>query len=136
MSATAIKVNRLALVSRLKEVKEAREAEFAKLIKDYETYNADREKWLEGAKKHIVKIWNSYGNELRVDIDPSYASTKPEEPTNPTSYVQHGRQGSITLKQKSKDELTELTATINLLELSNEDTVGQTLLKNVAKFLG
>jgi hypothetical protein len=135
MTATAIKVNRLALVSKLKEVKEAREAEFAKLIKDYETYTADKEKWLEGAKKHIVKIWHSYGNEFRVDIDPSYASTKPEEPTSPTSYVQHGRQGSTTLKQKNKDELTELTATINLLELSNEDTVGQTLLKNVSKYL-
>jgi hypothetical protein len=135
MSATAIKVNRLALVARLKEVKASREAEFTKLLKDYETYTADKDKWLESAKKHIVKMWHSYGNEFRVDLDPAYVATKPEEPTSPSSYVQHGRQGSTTLKQKNKDELTELTATINLLELSNEETVGQTLLKNVSKFL-
>jgi hypothetical protein len=135
MSATAIKVNRLALITKLKEVKKSREAEFAKLIKDYETYTADKDKWLEGAQKHIVKMWHSYGNEFRVDIDPKYLKGKPEEPTSPSSYVQHGRQGSTTLRQKNKDELTELTATINLLELSNEETVGQTLLKNVSKFL-
>jgi hypothetical protein len=136
MSATAIKVNRLALVAKLKEVKASREAEYAKVINDYETYKSDNDKWLEGAKKHIVKIWNSYGNEFRVDIEQSYIDKKPEQPTDPKSYVQHGRQGSITLNQKSKEELSELTATINLLELSNEDTVGQTLLKNVAKYLG
>lgn len=135
MSATAIKVNRLALLAKLKEVKETKEAEFAKLIKDYETYTADKDKWLESAKKHIVKVWHSYGNEFRIELDPAYVATKPEEPTSPTSYVQHGRQGSTTLKQKNKDDLTELTATINLLELSNEETVGQTLLKNVSKFL-
>lgn len=136
MSATAIKVDRLALVARLKEVKASREAEYAKLLKDYETYKSNNDKWLDGAKKHIIKIWNSYGNEFRVDIDPAYADKKPKEPANPSQYVQHGRQGSYTLNQKSKEELSELTATINLLELSNESTVGQTLLKNVAKYLG
>lgn len=136
MSATAIKVNRLALVARLKEVKVNKEAELAKILKDYETYKSDNDKWLEGAKKHIVKIWNSYGQEFRIDIEQAYVDKKPQQPTDPRSYVQHGRQGSITLSQKSKEELSELTATINLLELSNEDTVGQTLLKNVAKFLG
>jgi len=136
MTATAIKVNRLALIARLKEVKATREEEFAKIVKDYETYKTDSEKWTEGAIKHITKIWNSYGQEFRVDIDLKYMKSKPEEPTNPNSYVQHGRQGSTTLRVKSKEELSEITATINLLELSNEETVGQTLLKNVAKFLG
>jgi hypothetical protein len=136
MSATAIKVNRLALIARLKEVKAIREADNAKVINDYQTYKSDNDKWLEGAKKHIIKIWNSYGNEFRVDIDPAYEDKKPKEPTSPSSYVQHGRQGSITLSAKNKEELSELTATINLLELSNEETVGQTLLKNVAKYLG
>jgi hypothetical protein len=136
MTATAIKVNRLALVARLKEVKASREAELAKILSDYETYKVELEKFTEGARKHIIKIWNNYGTEFRVDIDPTYASKKPVEPTNPNSYVQHGRQGSTTLRVKSKDELSEITATINLLELSNEETVGQTLLKNVAKFLG
>jgi hypothetical protein len=136
MSATAIKVNRLALVARLKEVKASREAEYDKLIKDYKDYKQDLDKWLDGAKKHIVKLWNNYGTEFRADISPEYLAKKPEEPTNPGNYVQHGRQGSYTLNQKSKEELSELTATINLLELSNEDTVGQTLLKNVAKYLG
>jgi hypothetical protein len=136
MSATAIKVNRLALVARLKEVKANKESEFAKLLKDWADYKSNNDKWLEGSKKHIVNIWNNYGQEFRVDIDPAYLSKKPKEPTNPSNYVQHGRQGSYTLNQKSKEELSELTATINLLELSNEDTVGQTLLKNVAKFLG
>jgi hypothetical protein len=136
MSATAIKVNRLALVARLKEVKANKEQELTELLKDYDTYKSDNDKWLEGAKKHIIKIWNSYGNEFRVDIDPDYVNKKPKEPTDPNKYVQHGRQGSTTLRVKSKEELSEITATINLLELSNEDTVGQTLLKNVAKFLG
>ena len=136
MSATAIKVNRLALIARLKEVKVIKEQDFAKLLEDYKTYKVDTDKWVEGAKKHIIKIWNNYGTELRVEIDPEYEQKKPKEPTNPGQYVQHGRQGSYTLNQKSKEELSELTATINLLELSNEETVGQTLLKNVAKYLG
>jgi hypothetical protein len=136
MTATAIKVNRLALVARLKEVKASREAEYNKLIKDYEAYKVELEKFTQGATKHIVKIWNNYGLEYRVELSPEYLAKKPEEPANPSNYVQHGRQGSYTLNQKSKEELSELTATINLLELSNEDTVGQTLLKNVAKYLG
>ena len=136
MTATAIKVNRLALLAKLKEVKATKEQELAKILSDYDTYKAELDKFTEGAKKHIVKIWNNYGNEFRVDIDPIYAEKKPVEPTNPNSYVQHGRQGSTSLRVKSKDELSEITATINLLELSNEETVGQTLLKNVAKFLG
>ena len=136
MSATAIKVNRLALVARLKEVKATRESEIAKVIKDYENYKLDLAKFLDGAKKHIVSIWNNYGNQYQIEVDAEYGKKRPEEPTNPNGYVQHGRQGSITLSTKYKEELSELTATINLLELSNEDTVGQTLLKNVAKFLG
>jgi hypothetical protein len=136
MSATAIKVNRLALVARLKEVKATREADIAKVVKDYEQYKQDLAKFVDGAKKHIVSIWNNYGNQYQIEISPEYAKNKPEEPTNPNGYVQHGRQGSITLSTKYKEELSELTATINLLELSNEDTVGQTLLKNVAKYLG
>jgi hypothetical protein len=136
MTATAIKVNRLALVARLKEVKASREADNAKILEDYASYKVDLEKFLEGAKKHIVRIWSNYGREYQIEVDAEYTNKRPVEPANPSGYVQHGRQGSTTLSAKYKEELSELTATINLLELSNEETVGQTLLKNVAKFLG
>ena len=69
MATATIKVNRLALMNKLTAVKADLDKKLARMNQLTEEFDADVEKWREGAKKHIVEVSSPrYGNTYEVKL--------------------------------------------------------------------
>ena len=131
MSSATIKVNRLALMSRLTTVKADLDKKLARMNQLTEDFDAEVEKWREGAKKHIVEVSSPrYGNTYEAKLSEAYIAKypkkKPFDPKNPNIV-----EPSWSIKQ----DIEKLAQTLALLELSEEQSVSQSLMKDIARFL-
>jgi hypothetical protein len=131
MATATIKVNRLALMKKLEAVKADLDKKLARMNQLTEEFDADVEKWREGAKKHIVEVSSPrYGNTYEVKLSEAYIARypkkKPFDPKNPNIV-----EPSWTIKQ----DIEKVAQTLALLELSEEQAVSQSLMKDIARFL-
>ena len=131
MATATIKVNRLALMKKLEAVKADLDKKLARMNQLTEEFDADVEKWREGAKKHIVEVSSPrYGNTYEVKLSEAYIARypkkKPFDPKNPNIV-----EPSWSIKQ----DIEKVAQTLALLELSEEQAVSQSLMKDIARFL-
>jgi predicted nuclease with TOPRIM domain len=130
-SSGAIKVNRTALINKLEEAKADLEKKQARLEQLDKDFNAELDKWREGAKKHIIEISSHrYNSTYEAKISDAYIAKypkkKPFDPKNPNIV-----EPSWSIKQDIKN----LSETLAMLKLSEEQTVSQSMLKNLAQYL-
>jgi hypothetical protein len=131
MATATIKVNRLALMAKLTTVKAELDKKLARMNQLTEDYDAEVEKWREGAKKHIIEVSSPrYGNTYEAKLSDAYIAKypkkKPFDPKNPNIV-----EPSWSIKQ----DIEKLAQTLALLELSEEQAVSQSLMKDIARFL-
>jgi hypothetical protein len=131
MATATIKVNRLALMAKLTTVKAELDKKLARMNQLTEDYDAEVEKWREGAKKHIIEVSSPrYGNTYEAKLSDAYIAKypkkKPFDPKNPNIV-----EPSWTIKQ----DIEKVAQTLALLELSEEQAVSQSLMKDIARFL-
>ena len=131
MATATIKVNRLALMAKLTTIKAELDKKLARMNQLTEDYDAEVEKWREGAKKHIIEISSPrYGNTYEAKLSDAYIAKypkkKPFDPKNPNIV-----EPSWSIKQ----DIEKLAQTLALLELSEEQAVSQSLMKDIARFL-
>jgi hypothetical protein len=131
MATGAIKVNRLALIAKLEEAKANLDKQLARKEQIKAKFEIELAKWREGAPKHIVEVMNHrYGTTLEVKVSDAYLAKFPKEepfdPKNPN--IVHP---SWSIQQEVKN----LSEALALLKLSEEQTVSQSMLKNLAQYL-
>jgi glycyl-tRNA synthetase (class II) len=131
MATATIKVNRLALMEKLETVKTDLDKKLARMNQLEKEFDAELDKWREGAKKHITEVLSSrYGNTYEVKLSDAYIAKypkkKPFDPKNPNIV-----EPSWGIKQDIKN----LSEALALLKLSEEQTVSQSMLKNLAQYL-
>ena len=88
-------------------------------------------KWREGAPKHIIEVMNHrYGNVIEMKVSDAYLAKFPkEEPFDPKDpNIVYPRYGF-------ESEIKNLKEALALLKLSEEQTVSQSMLKNLAQYL-
>jgi hypothetical protein len=131
MATGAIKVNRVALISKLESVKDKLEATYATLEKNKKDYDKEFDAWLQGASKHIVKVSSvRYDRTVEVIVSESYLAKKPKEkPIDPK------KPNEVQPSWSIKSDIKQLSEALALLKLSEEQTVSQSLLKNLAQYL-
>jgi hypothetical protein len=131
MATGAIKVNRTALINKLESVKDKLEATYAKLEKNKKDYDKEFETWLQGASKHIVKVsCVRYDRTVEVIVSESYLAKKPKEkPIDPK------KPNEVQPSWTIKSDIKQLSEALALLKLSEEQTVSQSLLKNLSQYL-
>jgi hypothetical protein len=131
MATGAIKVNRLALISKLESVKGNLDATLAKLEKNKADYDKEFDTWLQGASKHIVKVLSiRYGSTGEFEISPAYLAKKPKEkPLDPK------KPNEVQPSWSIRTDIKNLSEALAILKLSEEQTVSQSLLKNLAQYL-
>jgi hypothetical protein len=131
MATGAIKVNRLALIAKLEEAKAKLEKQLARKEQIKAEFEVELEKWRLGAPKHIIEVMNHrYGNVIEMKVSDSYLAKFPKEkPFDPKNanivYPRYGFEADIK----------NLTETLAMLRLSEEQTVSQSMLKNLAQYL-
>lgn len=135
MATATIKVNRLALIAKLEEAKVRIMSEADKSVKDYEAYQVAIKKWAEQAIKHADTVSHYHSNEFRFSVKVSYLKEKPKEPTNPNQ-TSWERGKSYTSLSLAKEAVKEIDQAISLLNLCEDTTVPQSLVKTVAQYLG
>jgi hypothetical protein len=131
MATATIKVNRTALITKLESVKAGLEKDLARLEQIKADHEAELKKWREGATKHIIEVSSPrYGNSLEIRVSDAYLAKFPEEkpfdPKNPNTRVP-----SWGIQQDIKN----LKETLGILNLSEEQSVNQSMLKNLAQYL-
>ena len=131
MASGTVKVNRTALISKLEEAKGNLEATLVKVEKNKAEYEREYDAWLQGTSKHIVKVISlRYGSTGEFEVSQAYIAKRPtEKPLDPK--YPNIVQPSFQLKQ----EIRNLTETLAILNLSEEQTVSQSMLKNLAQYL-
>ena len=132
MATGAIKINRLALIAKLEEAKAQLDKQLARKEQIKVKFDAELAKWREGAPKHIIEVGqHRYGNTIEMKVSDAYLAKFPkEEPfdlKNPN--IVHPR-------YTFESDIKNLTETLALLKLSEEQTVSQSMLRNLAQFLG
>jgi hypothetical protein len=130
-SSGAIKVNRLALITKLEEAKAKLDKDLARKEQIKAEFEVELKKWREGAPKHIIEVMNHrYNSVLEVRVSDAYLAKfpkeKPFDPKNPNTV-----HPSWSIQQEVKN----LSETLALLKLSEEQTVSQSMLKNLAQYL-
>ena len=131
MATGAIKVNRLALITKLEEAQAKLEKQLARKEQIKAKFEAELAKWREGAPKHIVEVGqHRYGTTLEMKVSDAYLAKFPkEEPFDPKDpNIVYPRYGF-------ESEIKNLKETLALLRLSEEQTVSQSMLKNLAQYL-
>lgn len=131
MATATIKVNRLALMKKLEAVKADLEKKLERKEQIRLDFEADLKKWREGAPKHITEVMNHrYGSTIEVKVSDAYLAKfpkeKPFDPKNPNIV-----EPSWSIKQDAE----KVAQTLALLELSEEQAVSQSLMKDIARFL-
>jgi hypothetical protein len=131
MATGAIKVNRTLLISKLEVAKADLEKKQARLEQINSDFDVELTKWREGATKHIVEVSNQrYGNTYEAKISDAYLAKypkkKPFDPKDPNVV-----EPSWAIKQ----DIKSLSESLIMLKLSEEQTVSQTLLRNLAQYL-
>jgi hypothetical protein len=131
MATGAVKVNRVALISKLESVKGNLETTLAKLEKHKAGYDKEFDTWLQGASKHIVKVLSiRYGSTGEFEISQAYLAKKPQEkPFDPK------KPNEVQVTWSLKTDIKNLSEALAILKLSEEQTVSQSLLKNLAQYL-
>lgn len=131
MANATIKVNRLALIKKLEAVKANLEKQLARKEEMKAQFDAEIEKWKQGAPKHIAEVVGyRYNGIYEVRISDAYLAKRPKEkpfdPKNPNI---------VEPSWSIKSDIEKLAQTLALLELSEEQTVSQSLMKDIARFL-
>ncbi len=131
MATGAIKVNRLALITKLEEAKTKLDNQLARKEQIKAEFDAELAKWREGAPKHIIEVGqHRYGNTLEVKVSDAYLAKfpkeKPFDPKNPNI---------VHPSWSIQSEIKNLSEALALLKLSEEQTVSQSLLKSLAQYL-
>ena len=131
MATGAIKVNRLALIAKLEEAKANLDKQLARKEQIKAKFEIELAKWREGAPKHIIEVMNHrYGNVIEMKVSDAYLAKFPkEEPFDPKDpNIVYPRYGF-------ESEIKNLKEALALLKLSEEQTVSQSMLKNLAQYL-
>ena len=131
MATGAIKVNRLALITKLEEAKTKLDNQLARKEQIKAEFDAELAKWREGAPKQIIEVGqHRYGNTLEVKVSDAYLAKfpkeKPFDPKNPNI---------VHPSWSIQSEIKNLSEALALLKLSEEQTVSQSLLKSLAQYL-
>jgi hypothetical protein len=131
MATASIKVNRTALIARLEEVQTNLEKQLARKKAIKEQFELELKKWREGAVKHIIEVSSHrYGTTLEVKVSDAYLAKLPKEqpfdPKNPNI---------VHPSWSIESDVKNLAQSLAILKLSEEQTVNQSLLKNLAQYL-
>ena len=131
MATGAIKVNRLALIAKLEEAQAKLEKQLARKEQIRAKLDKELEKWREGAPKHIIEVMHlRYGNTIEMKLSDAYLAKMPKEeafdPKKPNEVVP---------SWSIQTEIKNLKEALALLKLSDEQTVSQSMLKNLAQYL-
>jgi aspartate/methionine/tyrosine aminotransferase len=131
MATGAIKVNRLALITKLEEAKAKLDKQLARMNQLTEEFDLEVEKWREGAKKHIIEVSSPrYGNTYEVKLSEAYIARYPKKkPFDPK------KPNEVEPSWGVKQDIKNLSETLAMLKLSEEQTVSQSMLKNLAQYL-
>lgn len=131
MANATIKVNRLALIAKLEAVKATLDKQLARKEQIKAEFDAEVEKWKKDAPKHIVEVMtHRYGTTLEMKVSDAYLAKFPKEkPFDPK------KPNEITPSWTIRQDIEKLAQTLALLELSEEQTVSQSLMKDIARFL-
>jgi hypothetical protein len=131
MATGAIKVNRLALITKLEGAKAKLDKDLARKEQIKAEFELELTKWREGAPKHIIEVLNHrYGTTLEVKVSDAYLAKfpkeKPFDPKNPNI---------VHPSWNIQSDIKNLSEALAILKLSEEQTVSQSLLKNLAQYL-
>ena len=131
MASGAIKVNRLALITKLEEAKTKLDKDLARKEQIKAEFELELKKWREGAPKHIIEVMSHrYGSVVEMKVSDAYLAKfpkeKPFDPKNPN--IVHPSWSIQT-------EVKNLSEALALLKLSEEQTVSQSMLRNLAQYL-
>jgi hypothetical protein len=131
MATGAIKVNRLALITKLEGAKAKLDKDLARKEQIKAEFELELTKWREGAPKHIIEVLNHrYGTTLEVKVSDAYLAKfpkeKPFDPKNPSI---------VHPSWNIQSDIKNLSEALAILKLSEEQTVSQSLLKNLAQYL-
>jgi hypothetical protein len=131
MATGAIKVNRLALIARLEEAKTKLDKQLARKEQIKAEFDKELEKWRLGAPKHIIEVMSHrYGSVVEMKVSDAYLAKFPKEkPFDPK------KPNEITPSWSIQSEIKNLGEALALLKLSEEQTVSQSMLKNLAQYL-
>jgi len=132
MATGAIKVNRTLLIARLEDAKTKLEKDLARKEEIKVDFEAELKKWREEAPKHIIEVMSHrYGNVIEMKVSDAYLAKfpkeKPFDPKNPNI---------VHPSWSIQSDIKNLSETLALLKLSEEQTVSQSMLKNLAQYLG
>lgn len=131
MATGAIKVNRLALIAKLEEAKAVLEKQLARKEQIKAKFDKELEKWREGAPKHIIEVMNHrYGNTIEMKVSDAYLAKFPKEEAFDTK-----NPNIVYPRYGFESEIKNLSEALALLRLSEEQTVSQSMLKNLAQYL-
>jgi hypothetical protein len=131
MATGAIKVNRLALITKLEEAKTKLDKQLARKEQIKAKFEVELAKWRDGAPKHIIEVMNHrYGSVIEMKVSDSYLAKFPkEEPFDPKN------PNIVHPSWSIQSEIKNLSEALALLKLSEEQTVSQSMLKNLAQYL-
>jgi hypothetical protein len=131
MATGAIKVNRLALITKLEEAKTKLDKQLARKEQIKAKFEVELAKWREGAPKHIIEVMSHrYGSVIEMKVsDPYLAKFPKEEPFDPKN------PNFVHPSWSIQTEIKNLSEALALLKLSEEQTVSQSMLKNLAQYL-
>jgi hypothetical protein len=131
MATGAIKVNRLALIAKLEEAKTKLDKQLARKEQIKAKFEVELAKWREGAPKHIIEVGqHRYGNTIEMKVSDAYLAKFPkEEPFDPKN------PNIVHPSWSIQSEIKNLSEALALLKLSEEQTVSQSMLKNLAQYL-
>jgi hypothetical protein len=132
MATGAIKVNRLALITKLEEAQAKLEKQLARKEQIKAKFEVELAKWREGAPKHIIEVGqHRYGNTIEMKVSDAYLAKFPkEEPFDPKN------PNIVHPSWSIQSEIKNLSEALALLKLSEEQTVSQSMLRNLAQYLG
>jgi hypothetical protein len=131
MASSAVKVNRVALIAKLEESKAKLESQLARKEQIRLDFEAELQKWREGAPKHIIEVMNHrYGSVIEMKVSDAYLAKfpkeKPFDPKNPNM---------VHPSWSIQSDIKNLSESIAILKLSEEQTVSQSMLRNLAQYL-
>jgi len=131
MATGAIKVNRLALITKLEEAKAKLDKDLARKEQIKAEFEVELTKWRKEAIKHIIDLpSHRYNNTLEFRVSDAYLAKfpkeKPFDPKNPNI---------VHPSWNIQSDIKNLSEALAILKLSEEQTVSQSLLKNLAQYL-
>lgn len=138
MATATIKVNRVALIAELEKAGDTLSKRAEAIKKAESDYQIALNKWAYGAIKHRSGDFSTdYHNRITFAVSAEYLAERPEAPKEKAEDTMDWRRGHrITRIGEINNALKEISNTIAVLKLSTEETVGQSIYKSVAQYLG